>query len=433
MKRIIICFVTTIILCCYFACNKENVPATEDVPVIEDISEIETVPETDSIQPFTPIVLTVKQDEKVNADNYFAFKMFREVSALAEEPNTFFSPLSLNMALGMLYNGVSGDTRTEMAETLGMADFTDIEINEYYQKMSQTLLEIDPLTEISIANSIWYREGFPVKQSFFDINQTYFDAIVKALDFSKPDAADIINQWCAEKTKDRIEEIVENPISDLTVMFLINALYFKSTWQFEFDKANTKQDDFTKAYNQKVKVNMMEQTTALPYYADQYLQCVELPYGNQAFSMVAILPGEDMDIDQLINYLDDAKWENVVNNLFGRKVWLKLPRFKVECELPLNEPVKNTGMERIFDEFFAEFANISETFLYVSEIKQKTFVEVNEEGTEAAAVTVIIIGDTSVGPDPTIRFFANRPFLYLIKEKSTGVILFIGLMDEPTE
>ena len=388
---------------------------------------VEPVDILEETPPAEPIVLTVRQLEKVSADNRFAFKMFQEVSSM-NGSNTFFSPLSLNMALGMLFNGASGDTRSEMAEVLGMADFTDLEINEYYQKMSQSLLNIDPLTELGIANSIWYRTGFSVKQSFIDINQNYFDAIVKALDFSEPDAADIINQWCAEKTNDRIKEIVDNPIPENVMMHLINALYFKSKWKFEFDKTLTKQDDFTTADSRKVTVNMMEQLCVSHYYTDPYLQCVEMPYGNEAFSMIVVLPGNSMDIDQLVDYLDDKMWQNIVDNLWKTNVYLKLPRFKIECDLPLNDPVINVGMKRIFG---GGFSNISDAPLQVSKIKQKTFVEVNEAGTEAAAVTDI---EMFVSADPGLpNFVANRPFLYLIKEKSTGTILFIGRMDEPKE
>ena len=381
-------------------------------------------------QPAKPIELTLRQSEILNADNRFTFRMFREVSEVSD-PNTFFSPLSLNMALGMLYNGSSGDTRTRMAETLGMADFTDAEINEYYQKMSQALLKADPSTELSIANSIWYRNGFSVKQPFIDVNKKYFDAAVKSLDFSKPDAANVINKWCADKTKNRIREIVPSPIPGNVMMYVINALYFKSKWKSKFDKANTKQASFTRADNSTINVNMMEQTSTLPYYADEYLQCVEMTYGNEAFSMVAVLGAEDMGIDRLIEYLDDETWQNIVGNMYGQKVWLKLPRFKIECEMDLNDPVKNVGMVRIF---LGGFENISNIELVVSAIRQKTFVEVNEEGTEAAAVTVVGIVE-SAGPDQNmpVPFFANRPFLYLIKEKSTGVILFIGRMDEPQE
>jgi serpin B len=294
--------------------------------------------------------------------------------------------------------------------------------------MSQALLSIDPLTEISIANSIWYREGFSVKQPFIDVNQNYFDAMVKSLDFSKPNAADIINNWCAEKTKDRIKEIVDNPIPGNVVMYLINALYFKSNWQYQFDKTKTQQVAFTKTDNQQKMVNMMmQQSVTLPFYADQYLTCVEMPYGNQAFSMVAILPAYNTNIEQLINHLDYNTWKNIVANLHERDIMLGLPRFKVECEMTLNDPLKNVGMNRIF---MGGLANIADGPLAVSNVKQKTFVEVNEEGTEAAAVTSIEINFTS---SMSLSFYANRPFLYLIKEKSTGAILFIGRMDEPQE
>jgi len=417
MKKVILYAVAASIICCNYSCNKENAPIQDDFP--------------EDPQSFEPIELTVKQGEKANADNRFAFNMFKEVSAL-EGANTFFSPLSLNIALGMLYNGASGATRTEMAEVLGMADFTATEINEYYQKVSQALLKIDPLTEIGIANSIWYRDGFPVRQLFIDVNQNYFDAVVEALDFSKSDAADIINQWCADKTKDKIKGIIEQQIPDNVMMYLINALYFKSKWQSKFNTWDTKQDNFTKANNVKKKVHLMEQTTPFPYYADKHLQCVEIPYGNRAFSMVAVLPADNMNIDELINYLDDTKWQNIIKNLRKQNVRLRLPRFKIECNILLNQPVKNVGMKRIFS---GNFANISDFPFLVSYIKQKTFVEVNENGTEAAAVTVIG-GASSPGPvDPvtSVPFFTNRPFLYLIKEKSTGAILFIGRMDDPNE
>jgi serpin B len=317
-----------------------------------------------------------------------------------------------------------------MAEALGMADFTETEINEYYQKMSQSLLTVDPSTEIGIANSIWCREGLPVKLPFINVNQKYFDAQVEALDFSSPDASKIINDWCAEKTKDLIKDIVPDPIPDDVVMFLINALYFKSKWQLEFGKKNTKQDDFVKADNSKIPVNLMEQTGGFPRYADEYLQCVEMNYGNGAFSMMVVLPADNLDIDQLIEHLDETKWRHIIANTSYQNVWLKLPRFKIECEMGLNEPVKRAGMNRIFN---GGLYNISDWDLRVSDIRQKTFVEVNEEGTEAAAVTTIAITDCDCPPPPVVPFHANRPFLYLITEKSTGAILFIGRMDEPKE
>ncbi|MCL2413576.1 MAG: serpin family protein [Bacteroidales bacterium] len=387
------------------------------------------------ITPAQPIHLTARQIEKLNTTNYFSFKIFREVSRLQEKPNTFFSPLSLNLALGMLYNGTTGETRTEMAEVLGIDHFTDAEINEYFQKMMQALLNIDPLTEISIANSIWYRDSdcFYVKQSFRDINRTYFDAEVRGLDFDRPDAVDIINQWCSDKTNGRITEIIDK-INDDVVMYLINALYFKSKWKFEFDRANTRSGDFTKAKGQTTRVNLMTQTAGLRYFQDQYLSAVELPYGNEAFSMVLILPTfPNTCIDKLVEHLDNDTWQNIVENLHEQNINLRLPRFRVESDIPLNCPVQNAGMQRIFQGGLENIGHSARGPLAVSNIKQKTFVEVNEEGTEAAAVTVVEVIAMSLQPNMPIPFHANRPFLYLIREQSTGTILFIGRMDDPTE
>jgi len=381
-----------------------------------------------------PVNLTEKQREKVEADNSFAFNMFREVSR-AEGENTFFSPFSLNMALGMLYNGSSGNTRTEMVNALGMANFSEYEINEYNQKILHSFLELDPSTDLVIANSIWYRNELSVKTPFIETTQKYLDADVRALDFSSPDAANTINNWIADKTRNRFNNIVASPMPVDMMMYLANALYFKSNWQigYRFDKTKTKLSNFTKTNRRKMKVHLMEQTTFLPYYADRYLQCVELPYGNQAFSMLAILSVKNMNINQLIEYLDNVKLDNAVSSIQRQRVWLKLPRFKIECEFSLNQPLMDLGIRQIFQ---GGFANISDDELWVSKVRQKTFVEVNEEGTEAAALTDIVMvgagGRRRVQSRP-IRFFADRPFLFLIKEKSTGLILFVGRIDEPVE
>ena len=388
---------------------------------------------TKGLQPAQPIKLTAKQSERTEADNSFAFKMFREVSK-QEGNNAFFSPLSLNMALGMLYNGASGDTRNEIVKTLGIADFSETEINEYYQKVSQALLGVDLTTDISIANSIWYRNNFSVKNHFIEIGKEYFDAEVRGLNFNSSKAANIINNWCAEKTNNKIQNLIGSTIPNDMMIYLVNALYFKSQWQMDikFDKKKTKLDNFTKTDNQKRKVNMMEQTSFMDYYADEHLQCVEMDYGNRAFSMVAVLPSKNMNINQLIDYLDSEKLQNAVKNMRWQKVWLKLPRFKIECGFSLGQPVRDLGMKQMFN---GGFANISDDDLWVSDIIQKTFVEVNEEGTEAAAATTIMMVGYAGRPKKVepVRFFADRPFLFLIREKSTGVILFIGRMDEPRE
>ncbi len=385
------------------------------------------------LQMAEPIELTTRQRKRMEADNNFALKMFKEVSQ-QEGDNVFFSPLSLNMAVGMLYNGASGDTQKEIAEAFEIHDFSITESNEYYREILHKILEIDPTSDIAIANSIWYKNSFSVKEQFIGVGKKYFDADINAIDFNNPVSAKIINNWCAKKTNNRIENIIGKTIPNDMRIYLVNALYFKGQWQtdIKFDKAKTTLDKFTKTNKQKIKVNLMEKTTYLNYFSDENLQCVEIDYGNRAFSMLVILPSKNQNINQFIHYLDGEKLNKVVKNMRWTNVWLKLPRFKIENDFSLAQPIRNLGIERIFDK---GFLNISDDDLWVSDIIQKTFVEVNEEGTEAAAATSIIMigaGSPHKKIEP-IRFFANRPFVYLIREKSTGIVLFIGRMDEPIE
>ncbi|MDR2586052.1 MAG: serpin family protein [Prevotellaceae bacterium] len=380
--------------------------------------------------PAKPIVLTTKQGEKVAGDNVFSFNLFRQVATSDNKENAFISPLSVTMALGMLYNGTSPDAREEMANTLQMSNFSDTEINEYYQTMSKALLKVDPLTSMAIANSIWSEKTYPVKQSFVDVNKKYFDAEVQSLDFKLKSTLDAINKRCKKKTNDKIIKILDDIPGD-AIMYLINAVYFKSKWQSEFDKKDTKREDFTREGGVRQQVDMMNQTATFPYYEDNDLQVIEMPYGNGAFSMVAILPADGKTLDELVNTIDNDIWNNVLSNLRERKVQIKFPRFKIECEFSLVNPIKNMGMQLIFKTGGNLNGIADDPRLFVSEIKHKTFVEVNEEGTEAAAVTAIEMRLASIGPSSQPQFFANRPFLYLIKEKSTGAILFIGRMDKP--
>ncbi|MDR2890652.1 MAG: serpin family protein [Alistipes sp.] len=385
---------------------------------------------TEPIKPAEPINLDgTRGAEKVAADNAFAFELFRRVVATADDPqNAFVSPLSLTMALGMLYNGTSPEAGTEMAEALGVGDFSPEQINEYYQTMRRALLAVDPLTALSIANSIWTREGYPVKPTFYELNREYYDAEVQNRDFDLPATVDQINQWCADNTNGKITKMLDR-IPRETVMYLINAVYFNGRWKYEFDKEKTYDEPFALAGGGTKTTPMMNQTASLPYYEDETLQCVELPYGNGAFSMLAMLPVGSGTLDGLVAGLDAEKYNAVVSGLQEREeLAVKLPRWKQECDFLLNDPVNNLGISRIFAE--GNLTGVADDVrLVVSMIRQKTFVEVNEQGTEAAAVTIIGMETTALPSEPV--FFANRPFLYLIRERSTGAILFLGRMDSP--
>ena len=392
--------------------------------------------EDGSVPPAKHIDLDTRSVQKVAADNAFAFDFFRETLATApadKKPNAFVSPLSLTMALGMVYNGTSPDAAAEMAAALGVADFTPEEINAHYQTLVRALLAADSRTNLAIANSIWAREGFDVKPTFYDLNREYYDAEVQGRNFDLPATVDEINKWCADNTNDRIPTILDGAIPADAVMYLINAVYFKGQWQFEFDKKMTRDFAFRLADGSTENVKMMSQEADLPYYWDETLQCVDLPYGNGAFSMMLVMPSDgNGSLDDLVAGLDADTYNRAVDGLQERGILLKMPRWKQECDFSLNDAIANLGMERIFQE--GNLGGITDDpRLAVSDIKQKTFVEVNEEGAEAAAVTSVGFILTSVGPSRPTSFFADRPFLYLIRERSTGAILFMGRMDDPKE
>lgn len=400
------------------------------------VSSCET-PDEGPVTPAKPIELGTRSAEKVAADNAFAFDFFRETLATApaaDKINAFVSPLSLTMALGMLYNGTSPEAAAEMEKALGMAGLTPGEINVHYQTLAKALLAADPRTALAIANSIWARDGFPVKPAFYDINREYYNAEARSLKFDQA-AVDLINKWCADNTNNKIPEILK-AIPDGAVMYLINAVYFKGQWKYTFNKSDTRDEDFRLAGGSTKKVKMMSQETDMPFYQNETFKCADLPYGNGAFSMMLMMPtDENTPLDELVAKLDADTYNKAVDGLYETGFKLKLPRWKQECGFKLVDAARNLGMNLIFrdDLPVSPLVGISDVdpTLHVSGIMQKTFVEVNEEGTEAAAVTIVETVATSVGPSGPPEFIADRPFLYLIRERSTGTILFMGRMDNP--
>jgi serine protease inhibitor len=371
-----------------------------------------------------PITLTDGQAKRVGQDNEFALDLFRKVINFSKETNVFISPLSVSIALGMTWNGAAGETKSEMENALKMSGMSVEEINEYYRILQTTLPTIDPTTKLTLANSLWYRSGFQVKPNFLKVNIDYFNAYIRELDFSKAWAVDTINQWCAKKTNNLIPSVLD-AIPDEAVMYLINAIYFKGIWRHPFEKKNTTQTDFTNEAGEKVKVNMMFQKDTFAYAEDEKAQYLDMPYGNKAFSMTVILPKNGNTMADLLEYLTVDQWNSILQNLSMREVEVYFPRFSSKNKFLLNDPLIDMGMKLAFTDN-ADFTNIANENLFISRILHNTYIEVTEEGTEAAAVTVVEVGYTSVPIIPEFR--VNKPFLFVIRENSTGVILFIGKM-----
>lgn len=375
------------------------------------------------------IVLRAPLQKRVVQDNDFAFKLLRKTIAGNKDENIFLSPMSVSIALGMALNGAENETETQIASVLQLRDMTYAEINEYYKIMQSNLPGVDPKVKLSIANAVWYDKLFNVKQSFLDVNAENFDAYIKMLDFQSPAALDTINSWCSRKTNKLIPTILDE-IPAEAVMYLTNAIYFKGLWSKKFDKKNTREAEFRNQSNQNVSVNMMSLKDTFMYYEDETAQYLSMPYGGKAFSMTVMLPVEGKSTDSFLVGFDATKWQNIQTGMTGREVQVFMPRLKVENKFKLKETLEDMGMPVAFTPM-ANFSGISDTPVMISDVIHKTYVTVDEEGTEAAAVTAVQFEYTSI---PEYKLFnVNRPFVFIISEKSTGVILFAGKIGNPAK
>ncbi len=393
--------------------------------VIVQCSEKASEPPDEPLRP-----LTAAEQQITESAGKFGLKVFREVIQSEPGKNVFISPLSISMALGMAYNGAEGTTEDAMQTTLELAGLTEQEINEAYRSLIDLLTELDPDVIFEIANSIWHRPEFPAKQGFIDVNRTYFDAEVTALDFGRPDAADIMNGWVDEKTHGKISEVIQPPINALTMMFLINAVYFKGTWTTQFDPKNTHDDRFELEDGSTAMCDMMMLEHEFSYFENDVFQAIILPYGNQEFSMTVFLPRPSVSTDSLISLFTEENWNSWLGSFGTATGELHLPKFRLEYNISLNAVLSALGMGVAFDPSEADFTGIAErSDLHISQVVHKTFVEVDEEGTVAAAVTVVEIGITSVTPP---LMYVNRPFVFVIRDRHSQSILFIGRVLDPT-
>ncbi len=379
------------------------------------------------------IKLTLKGKQLVEADNLFGLKLFNEVLKSEEaEKNIMISPLSVSIALAMTYNGADSTTKEAMEKTLELSGLSVEEINQNYKDLIDALVGVDPKVLMCIANSIWYRNTFEVEQNFLDVNQSYYYAEVAPLDFGNPDAVSTINDWVAEKTNDKITEILDNIPID-AVMYLINAIYFKGIWKFEFDESETKEAPFYLSDGTTKDVPMMVQEASFNYLSNDLLEAVEMLYGIGNYSMIILLPKNGKTLNDITEQLNNENWNRWLGEFHEEaKVQIHLPKFKFEYKNQLNDELINMDMGIAFEPYLADFSKINPNEqLFISRVIHKTFIEVNEEGTEAAAVTMVEISLTSAGGETFIPFHVNKPFIFAIKERYTNSIIFIGKVMEP--
>jgi serine protease inhibitor len=385
-----------------------------------------------------PRALSSTEQALVQASNAFAVNLLTQVHAAAPDSTVFLSPLSASMALGMTMNGAAGETLDQMRATLGFGSMSLSDVDASYRDLLDLLENLDPTVQLDVANAIFHRNTFQMEQPFLDTVHTYFDAEIQGLDFNDPSAVTTINDWVKQATNGRIDGIVDPPIDPTTMAFLLNAVYFKGDWTKSFDASKTYTGPFHLTDGTTQDVRFMTKKDTLGYRATDAWQAVELPYGGGAFVMTVAVPTAGHTLDDVAADLgtlldtagtSGATWPQEV-------VEVHLPRFQLQWERTLNDDLEALGMVDAFSPENADFTpmyrDAKAVQLHIQTVKQKTFLKVDETGTEAAAVTSVAVGVTvcCAGP-PVVK--ADRPFFLAIRERLSGTVLFDGFIVQAPE
>jgi serine protease inhibitor len=410
----IVLIVITVLLCVTSCCN------------IADLFR-KTVKETEANKQSDKMAENVDQN-LVGSNTHFALKIFKELSSEDEDTNVFISPISISITAAMAYNGAKNLTQQEIAETMKFSDYNMDELNSAFKILLSSMTDIDEMVQLYSGNSIWCRKDFDVKKNYIDLVQNYYNASIFNEDFDNPDTADKMNNWVSEATDGKITGIVDPSTLKDVVMYLVNAIYFKGQWKDKFKAENTKEDDFFLIDNNTKKVQMMSASEKYNYYEGDDFQMLRMPYGRDKTAMYVFLPKEGVDINKYVNTLSRDLLNKYISEAISTETILKFPKFNVKYGTKsLVESLKKLGMVNAFSAEKADFSSIA-PLMFISRIDHKAIIEVNEEGTVAAAASFMGMGATAVRP---VEFIANRPFFLLIRDDRTGNLLFMGKILEP--
>lgn len=368
------------------------------------------------------VSLTRSEQELVTANNDFAFNLFRVADA---QNSTILSPISITYALGMLNNGAAGETQAQINKVLGFGETGAEGINAFCKKMLTEAPNLDKSTKVLISNTIYMNKGYELKPLFVSKANDCYHAEPETRNFADGKTLDVINQWASDHTEKMIEKVLDKDSFDPSaISYLLNAIYFKGTWTEKFDKENTRDEAFMMETGEEKQLPIMHQEQEFYYAEDDDCQVLRLPYGNKAYSMTILLPKEGKTVRDLVKTLNKDTWERY-QRIGSAIVDVKLPRFESNTDLTLDKIMATLGMPNAFNPNLAEFPEFCNVPTYIDMMKQVARIKVNEEGTEAAAVTVIFVKLANAAPR-RVSFHATRPFLYIISEQSTSAIFFIG-------
>ncbi len=375
---------------------------------------------------------TNEPDEVETMSGDFDTDLFKASFSASKNKNVVVSPFSVKMALSMAAQGANGKTLEEMNKVIGLDETS----NEYFRRLIEDAAKDGDIT-LNIANSVWLRQGLEFNQEYLDILNQYYMAQASTLDFGNPSSKDTINKWVSEKTNGKIEEIVDK-IEPLDIAFLINAIYFNANWSTPFEEGYTSKKDFTLLDGSKVKADLMSKTAHLLYQENNEFQAVELPYGeNERYVMRVYLPKEDVKFDKFVKGIDKESLQQWGGDFGSMKGVLELPKFKTEYSNSMKDILISMGIKEAFNSNSADFSKmvtVEGQNVYISEVMHKTYIDVNEKGTEAAAATSVGMSATSAPqPEEMFEMIVDRPFVFTIDDKESGETLFIGAIINPLQ
>lgn len=382
-----------------------------------------------SLMSCTTIQIDPAQFEDVtDANNSFGLNLLLEEHQEKPSENIFISPLSVYSALAMTANGASGQTLSEMENTLQFDGVSLSDMNAQYEQLITQLESADKKVEFTLANSIWYKDEFSVSPAFLNSISGPYQAEITSLDFSDPKAKDEINDWVRKETNGKIESIVDE-ITPAHVMFLVNALFFEGKWTEGFKESDTRDRTFTLEDNTAITVPQMASVeTEYLVHRNEEVSLTELPYKEDGFSLVLVKP-EGGTVDQLLQSMSMDDLTGWIDELTLQEISLRLPKMTIEYESLLNQSLQDLGIQTAFQAGRADFSNLGEGELSISKVLHKTYLEVDESGTTAAAATSVGVVATSF--TPTVNFFYDSPFLIFLRHRESGLILFSGKIMDP--
>ena len=379
------------------------------------------------------LYLTPAEKEMTNHCNDFSFNLLTQVAANEQSENVILSPLSASMLIGMLMNGADGETLEQMQQVTGFAGAQQDEINDYYHKLIDVLPALDTETKVKLANGIWMVESYPFKPEFAEVCKQWFEAEVKNVPtFLDDNVLRDINRFAADNTENKIKEVItRDMVNSEIIMVLANALYFKGKWKDQFKKTATRDRTFTTLQGNQMQTPMMHHTDMMTYAEGEDFQMVELPYKGSKYCADIILPAEGTDIRAFADRLNAEHWQQILSSRWDPEVELALPKFTLRYSRRLTDDLKALGMPDALN-VGADFSRLTDNDCHVDLIKQDCFMQLDEEGTEAAAVTIgFMKNDAAPGPSDYRQMIVDRPFLFIIRERDYGTILFTAMIGHP--